>query len=99
MANEKRLIDANALRQNIESQFYWMTLNPVSALEEIDNAPTVDAVEVVHSEWVMIGDDYAHCPNCDHMFEMRPTPMFFKENNKYCRNCGAKMDGERKENA
>ena len=57
MANEKRLIDAEALRKNIESTIYWLTLDPVSALEEIDNAPTVDAEEVVR------------CGNCKHFRE------------------------------
>ena len=57
MANEKRLIDAEALRKNIESKIYWLTLDPVCALEEIDNAPTVDAEEVVR------------CGNCKHFRE------------------------------
>ena len=60
----------------------------------VDNASTVDAVEVVHGRWEMIGHGYAKCTNCGKIFEALPTPMFFKENNKYCRNCGAKMDGD-----
>ena len=38
-----RLIDADVLRQTIESKIYW---GGVGLLEEIDDAPTVDAVEV-----------------------------------------------------
>ena len=49
MANEKRLIDANALRrkmQNTDRYFYIKY--------DIDEAPTVDAVEVVQIEKVKI---------------------------------------------
>ena len=61
MENEKRLIDANALK----SEFDWLksVVNESSkgevmdVMQRIDNAPTVDAVEVVrckdckHYEW------------------------------------------------
>ena len=46
---EKRLIDANALRQTIESNIYWR-LNDGAFLDAIDDAPTLDAVEVVRCE-------------------------------------------------
>ena len=65
----------------------------------IDNAPTVDAVEVVHGHWTptytidyWLGTskiDGFICSECG------------KDNNRkrnYCPNCGAKMDGERKDN-
>ena len=47
MATKKRLIDANALMQEIESKINWGQNNNVAVLEAIDDAPTVDAVEVV----------------------------------------------------
>ena len=61
MANEKRLIDANALCENIKKQFceqckaqgkvyqhiVCSACNIDDALLEIEDAPTVDAVEVV----------------------------------------------------
>lgn len=61
MANEKRLICANALK----SEFEWLksVSNETSKdeiqeiIQRIDNAPTVDAVEVVH------------CKDCVHMKE------------------------------
>ena len=52
MANEKRLIDADVLRQTIESKIYW---GGVGLLEAIDDAPTVDAEEVVRCK------DCKHC--------------------------------------
>ena len=60
----------------------------------VASQPAADVAPVVHARWEFIGDDYAHCPNCATMFETRPTPCFFEANNKFCRNCGARMDGE-----
>ena len=64
-----------------------------------DNAPTVDAVEVVHGRWVGyheadIGyDEYGvRCSNCN--FEVEDHEVDFIMN--YCPNCGAKMDGKKK---
>ena len=73
MANEKRrLIDANELRQTIESKIYW---GGVGLLEAIDDAPTVDAVEVVrckdcavpHNKWT----------GCPKLSGLVPTPDFY----------------------
>jgi hypothetical protein len=68
MANEKRLIDANAEirkmreslvknKRNTKHLVYWVFDAVISVLEK---APTVDAVEVVHGYWI---DSY----NADHM--------------------------------
>ena len=65
MANEKRLIDANDLKWKIgQVRLYVASLRCGKTIiskilesyqkcvfEEIDNAPTVDAVEVVHGRW------------------------------------------------
>ncbi len=61
MANEKRLIDANALKSQFlsyvrtEPHFHWgdwqnMCIHGTEIDEVIANAPTVDAVEVVQIE-------------------------------------------------
>lgn len=44
MANKKRLIDANALRKVFINEDCDCEMFP----RAVDNAPTVDAVEVVH---------------------------------------------------
>ena len=101
MANEKRLIDANALKSQITR--YHMSLTPryISKLVDaeigdiidiIDEAPTVDAVEVVHGRWI---DEYPYvrCSECNAEWVNCRTdnePSLFY----YCPNCGAKMDGE-----
>lgn len=53
----KRLIDANALGRNT-----WLDGTVlVMAVSEVDNAPTVDAVEVVHGRWILEAhEEYAN---------------------------------------
>lgn len=62
----------------------------------IDEQPTVDAVEVVHGEWLQMefwpnGGTW-RCSECGRqiMF-LEGTPI--TEEMHYCPNCGAKMDG------
>lgn len=114
MANEMRLIDANALIDAIErTDWYHISLQgnlvhgarsdihtPLYKADDIYNAlndaPSVDAVEVVHGEWSTIEDDYTgltalQCSECnqEYWFEDDPPMKIYN----YCPNCGAKMDG------
>ena len=55
----------------------------------INDQPTVDAVEVVHGEWIVQNSAYTRfkCSACgseNHEYRW-----------KYCPNCGAKMDGDK----
>ena len=67
-----------------------------NCIAEVGNAPTVDAVEVVHSSWVRLdahkGMEQFKCSVCRSECYV-PTcmnePMY-----AYCPNCGAKMDGD-----
>ena len=99
MANEQRLIDADDLQRKLLglADLYnvdYLFFDVVN--DEIDNAPIVDAVEVVHGRWIKykLGwDDFAlrfKCSACDH--------RIYERGYNYCPNCGAKMDGERKDN-
>lgn len=63
--------------------------------------PTVDAVEVVHGEWIRkeYNSDYPYyrmeCSNCGgRMPRDQMTKEYYSD---YCQNCGAKMDGGDKE--
>ena len=96
MANEKRLIDANELidRLNHTTMVAYPNLFPglLAAVEIVDDSPTVDAVQVVHGRWIkrrftetLSGYE---CSNCSTTWDAETN---------YCPNCGAKMDGERKE--
>ena len=103
MANEKRLIDANAfysyledLRQDYIAEDSLSSNFAADVIETVQdvylaNAPSVDAVEVVHGRWVhvpssdmMTGKAYK-CSKCNKMRYGSFMP-------NYCQNCGAKMD-------
>ena len=108
MANEKRLIDANALDEKCRRQMacVWNKIvAPASWAEayeeflgDIGDAPTVQAVEVVHGRWKAHKPDcrgYAVgfiCSCCGHItyadYSMKECVY------NYCPNCGAKMDGD-----
>ena len=88
---DKRLIDANALSQsftamqecaNMRDHVYLM-----GVLSVIDNAPTIDAVEVVHGRWVFDRPNHYKCSLCDAMWSGVVRFM------KFCPDCGMPMDG------
>ena len=63
------------------------------SVDGIKNLPAVDAVEVVHGQWVHHYydsgepiDDKWYCSECHMCNDHRRT--------NYCPNCGARMDGE-----
>lgn len=93
MENEKRLIDANTLKAKAfadpdsgEAMVY---------LQDIDEARTVDAVEVVHGRWLTWEEQFpgekprrsnnlgVFCDKCHNHADNRTD---------FCPNCGAKMD-------
>ena len=87
-SSEKRLIDYYYLAEKIECPgeplVYWC---------DIESAPTVDAVEVVHGRWVSVPHKLARvCSVCN-----RDEPYKFADIDAdvydYCPHCGAKMDG------
>ena len=100
MANEKRLIDASELEARfhetkmIEIFPYWKELNFDTQCELVrfgkalkkmmQNAPTVDAVEVVHGRWEYYSTTMMECSNCK-----RHTA---RHRFKYCPHCGAVME-------
>ena len=95
MANEKRLIDANALVWSIGigddgKQFFYVKA------ENIDNSPTVDAVEVVHGRWEKQEPDKHgnRKPKCSVCGEYHLAWWSDYTHCYYCPNCGAKMDGD-----
>ena len=75
-----------------------------SAIAQVYKFPTADVVEVVHGEWIVAEDDYGICATeftCSHckvsLVTSELTDGQFLDMMKYCPNCGAKMDGERKD--
>ena len=99
MANEKQLdlIDRKALGigycnplvfDKIEYAHGWNC-----AIEILMKAPTVDAVEVIHSEWEITDVEHAYGTKCYHCPECGEDEWRHDKTN-YCPNCGAKMDGD-----
>ena len=93
MANETRLIDANALlKKAIWGKIHQGTVYESDAkvvtTGAIITTPTVDAVEVVHGRWIQSEPGYRLCSHC-----MADVAIYSGHRN-YCPNCGAKMDGD-----
>ena len=106
--SKKRLIDADALIEKfkiIASVPWNHKVSPVSwadayekiAEGDIEDAPTIDAVEVVHGRWIVDRERMsAECSECgkglNFSDEMQIDLLGRME--RYCYYCGAKMDGE-----
>ena len=95
MANEKRLIDANALIRTLDQRdkknsAYNLIMSVIIGI--IDRQPTVEAEPVVHGRWLDGGKTFFGeqknyiCSNC------HSHTGIVKFN--YCPNCGAMMDGD-----
>ena len=104
ITSKRRLIDANALLEEI--QFRRPVVDTETkivadcvaiARKAIVNAPTVDAVEVVHARWSPIrnfggGECYGYCTNCKTPVKADNATGLVMSN-RFCHWCGAKMDG------
>lgn len=94
-----RMIDADKLVDMLyDNEFDVLCpLDEVSGV--VDACPTVDAVPVVHGCFEPCFDEngnwrqgFAKCSNCGKEYYAQVINHF-----GYCPNCGAKMDGERKD--
>lgn len=96
-----RLIDVDALHNVFEryrnaphvrmrngvSEGMRMVIN--SCIEFLDNAKTIDAVEVVHGRWEQRESGFVYfCSNCEYWTFQREAHEWH-----YCPNCGTQMDG------
>ena len=100
MANEKRLIDAEPIKKFIVDGLNNPDLkkafghDAIEILTEIEYAPTVDAVEVVHGRWEAVDHDGSwrvdKCSAC----HKRMHYVDYDQPYAYCPNCGARMDGD-----
>ena len=103
MENEIRLIDANALLKAIEYEYdlnYGETLlDPIKFADMVEDAPTVDAVPVVHGRWISLSTLWGEksiCSVCGRdLYVNEPgNGLPNIEDLHYCPNCGAKIDGD-----
>mgnify|MGYP001086133498 CR=1 FL=1 len=58
--------------------------------------PTADVTDVKHGKWIYVDGDVGYnvyrCSKCGEVISLDEEKIY-----NYCPNCGAKMDGERKE--
>ena len=103
--SEKRLIDADALWQEIvfvknclagkDKAGEWTKgyrSGLCAVMEEIEDMPTIDAVEVVHGRWEWCREE--NCVICSECKDEHYIGAFHQYSKNYCPNCGAKMDGD-----
>lgn len=70
------------------------------AKDVLSMLPTVDAVPVVHARWRELKDGTEECTNCLGLCpheENYNGDVIFNFGCEYCPWCGAKMDGERRD--
>ena len=97
-----RLIDADALKEHLKSYTGMFTdeigfaVSLDEVLNGIDFQPTIEAEPLRHGEWIDTGIfelDVIYsgwkCSECGY--------IFCGNKSKYCPECGAKMDGWRKQ--
>lgn len=94
-----RLINAEqlskAIHDNVPAPYEDASWAKENCLAEIEAAPTVDAVPVVHGRWVgapLWGSGNCPCSECGSQYIIYVYPHG-EIREKYCPNCGARMDG------
>ena len=96
-----RLIDADAFLKRNEVYADCEFIHPMyqNTLREIvDDEPTIDAVQVRHAKWKITGANRVDCSACGHSICFACVlSKWSLQGYSYCPNCGARMDGERRE--
>lgn len=77
-----RLIDLDKIKP---MDFPSYEMDGLDVVQYLSSLPTVEAAPVVHGRWIPCENGGYYCSNCD-------TRVAFLVHNKYCPNCGAKMD-------
>lgn len=83
------LIDRKKIEEQIKEAFKENPCVMGMLLHWIRRQKAVDAVQVVHGEWIYDHWCEFKCSNCGHWSDSKP----YKGRENYCPNCGAKMDG------
>lgn len=95
--NERKPMDDYISRQAAkaalqEKVFHNLTDEFYGAMQVIDELPLADVVPVIHGMWEKIPYSFAGGYRCSCCGQKTMENFWL-----YCPNCGAKMDGERKE--
>ena len=101
-----RPIDANALNLNDIPCHYGCNCDLEDVEEWVFNAPTLDYAPVRHGHWIHCAgkSNLWYCSECGGKILYNPTRRTYNiiklsvdEMNRFCRSCGAKMDGKEHE--
>lgn len=87
-----RLIDADKLTKRFKQLKGVDSLANMfitDVVKEIQGQPTVEAVPVVHAEWIHIGGDEWCCSECGNVISTEGS--WEKPTGKFCEECGADM--------
>lgn len=99
--SDVRLIDANAADVERICCYYGGNCYIEDVKEWLDEQPTIEAVPVVHGQWVRsAGKSHIwYCSVCGDKINYKQNRRTYnipkvpvEQKNKFCRNCGAKMD-------
>lgn len=72
-----------------------LTMTRISLIDSISNIPAADVAPVVHGRWIgapLCGNDNCKCSECGSWHNIHAN-LRGEIMQKYCPNCGAKMDG------
>lgn len=92
MENKKRAIYAEDLLRTIRDDQHIRGSAFARVKQHIDDAATVEDVEVVHARWEHLGGDEWCCTACGEVITTEGS--WEKPTKKFCNECGAKMDGD-----
>lgn len=105
-----RYIDVDKVLELIEEAFHKTDVNGQEQIgvltchRIVREAPTADVVEVRHGHWYIREYEFFTCSECGHDYwngcdytVQAKERLANGEHPNYCPNCGAKMDGERRE--
>lgn len=102
MGNEKLdLIDRNALYE--KAYFHGKLPDPgclypdgkeAVDVDDIDDAPSIDAVPVVHGHWILRKENSIY--DMTYQYECSQCAQPNRSQTNYCPNCGSKMNGDAK---
>jgi DNA-directed RNA polymerase subunit RPC12/RpoP len=93
-----KIIDEDVVKRNSIHEELVYLLKKVDAVlaEKIDDLPTIEAVPVVHGEWIFTETfadiTFYKCSICSN--DIGVDPFFDDKVSNFCPNCGAKMDGK-----
>ena len=80
--------DAIKAFSNVLDEDFWGVSEETPRMR-IADIPSADVVEVRHGQWLLNGKTYCECSICHHQGNEYGD-------DKYCRHCGARMDGDNK---